>query len=63
MAIKSIGANTEVGVGHLACDAAADKADLPEYAKSNNLKMGTDCLVIATGEVLVMNSSYEFITI
>lgn len=60
MAIKSIGANTEVGVGHLACDTAADKADLTDYAKSNNLKMGTDCIVIATGEVLMANSDLEF---
>ena len=56
-AINNLSPNS---VGHLACDTTADKADLPDYAKSNNLKMGTDCIVIATGEVLMMQSDYTF---
>lgn len=60
MAINAIQSNTQNGVGHLACDFASDKADLPEYAKSNNLKLGTDCIVVATGEVLMMQSDYTF---
>lgn len=47
-------------VGHLAIDTAADLADLPEYAKSNNLKLGTDCICIATGRVYMMQSDYTF---
>ena len=36
--ITSIQANSANGVGHLACDTEADLANLPDYAKSNNLK-------------------------
>jgi len=58
--IKSIAANTADGVGHLACDDATDLANLPSYAKSNNLKQGTDCVVIDTSEVYMMKSDYTF---
>ena len=58
--IKSIAANTADGVGHLACDDTSDYADLPAYAKSNNLKQGTDCICIDNSEVLMMKSSGEF---
>lgn len=58
--IKSIAANTADGVGHLACDDTSDYANLSEYAKSNNLKQGTDCICIDNSEVLMMKSSGEF---
>ena len=58
--INSISKNTENGVGHLACDDLTDIANLPEYAKSNNLKLGTDCIVVDTGAVYMMKSDYTF---
>lgn len=48
------------GVGHLAIDTAADLTDLPDYAKSNNLKLGTDCICVATGKVYMMQSDFTF---
>lgn len=60
MAINSIGNVSPNGVGHLACDDLTDIANLPEYAKSNNLKLGTDCIVVDTGEVYMMKSDYTF---
>ena len=47
-------------VASLVCDSTSDFPDLPEFAKSNGLKMGTTCMVIDTAEVYMMNSSYEF---
>ncbi len=61
--INSIGAVTPTGVGHLACDAAADVANLPQYAEDNNLKLGTDCICVATGKVYMMKSDYSFVEI
>jgi len=58
--IKSIAANTADGVGHLACDDATDLVQLPAYAKSNNLKQGTDCICIDTSAVYMMKSDYSF---
>lgn len=58
--IKSIAPNDPNGVGHLACDDATDIENLPAFARSNNLEMGTDCIVIDTGKALMMNSSYQF---
>ncbi len=58
--ITSIQANSANGVGHLACDDTSDYANLPTYAKSNNLKQGTDCICIENSEVLMMKSSGEF---
>lgn len=58
--ITSIQANSANGVGHLACDDTSDYANLSAYAKSNNLKQGTDCICIENSEVLMMKSSGEF---
>lgn len=58
--ITSIQANSANGVGHLACDTEADLPGLPDYAKSNNLKQGTDCIVIDTSNVYMMKSDYTF---
>lgn len=58
--ITSIQANSANGVGHLACDDASDLPNLPSYAKSNNLKQGTDCIVIDTSAVYMMKSDYSF---
>lgn len=51
--IKSIAPNDPNGVGHLACDDATDIENLPAFARSNNLEMGTDCIVIDTGKALI----------
>ena len=58
--INAIKITDQNGVGHLACDDLTDIANLPEYAKSNNLKLGTDCIVIDTGAVYMMKSDYTF---
>lgn len=58
--IKSIAATTADGVGHLACDDASDLANLPDFAKTNNLKQGTDCICIDTSNVYMMKSDYTF---
>lgn len=60
MAINAIQAVTLNGVGHLACDDANDIPNLPDYAEKNNLKLGTDCIVVDTGEVYMMKSTYQF---
>lgn len=59
--INSIGAVTPTGVGHLACDAATDVANLPAYAEANGLRLGTDCIVVATGDVYIMQSDFTFV--
>ena len=58
--IKSISPNTADGVGHLACDDATDLPNLPTYARSNNLKQGTDCICIDTSNVYMMKSDGSF---
>lgn len=58
--INAIKITDQNGVGHLACDDLTDIANLPEYAKSNNLKLGTDCIVVDTGAVYMMKSDYTF---
>jgi hypothetical protein len=60
MAINSINSTTQNGVGHLCVDFATDMADLPEYARSNNLREGTDCICIEDGRVYMMQSTFEF---
>lgn len=60
MAIYPLGQNTMDGVGHLGCDEASDVANLPDYAKSQNLKPGTDCLCVNTSDVYVMKSDGTF---
>ena len=47
-------------VGHLAIDSASDLTDLPDYAKSNNLKLGTDVICVGDGKVYMMASDYSF---
>ena len=58
--INSIKITDQNGVGHLACDSATDISDLPAYSKSNNLKLGSDCIVVDTGAVLMMKSDYTW---
>lgn len=48
------------GVGHLACDGTADVRDLPDYARSNNLRLGSDCYVIDTGDLYMMKSDFTW---
>ena len=60
MAINQIDVVSPNGVGHLACDDASDITNLPQYARNNGLKLGTDCIVIDTGAVLMMKSDYSF---
>lgn len=42
--------------GEIFCDTAADKANLAQFAADHNLQQGTSCLVIDTGEILVLKS-------
>lgn len=56
MAIFAIGKNEMDGVGNLGCDSAADIANLPAFAESNNLKPGSTCMCIDTSEVYAMKS-------
>lgn len=58
--INSIGSNSPNSVGHLCIDSSADLADLPTYAKSNNLRQGTDCICIDDGRVYMMKSDFTF---
>lgn len=58
--ITSIQENSANGVGHLACDDASDLENLISYVKSNNLKPGTDCIVIDTSEVYMIKSDYTY---
>lgn len=60
MAINSIKATDQNSVGHLAFDGTTTTTDLSEYAKSNNLKLGTDAVNVDDGKVYIMNSSYVF---
>lgn len=60
MAINSIKPVDPNGVGHLAFDGDTTLEDLSEYAKSNNLKLGTDVINADDGNVYIMNSSYRF---
>ncbi len=56
--INSIGATTQNGVGHLACDTLSDLSNFKDYAKSNALKLGTDIICLETGQVFMMDSEY-----
>ena len=47
-------------VASLACDSESDVANLEQYAKDNNLKLGSTCLVIDTGKVYAMKSDYTW---
>jgi hypothetical protein len=56
-AIKNVDPN---GVGHLAFDGNTTLEEVGAYAKSNNLKLGTDLINADTGKVYMMNSNFEF---
>lgn len=58
--INSIKITDQNGVGHLAFDGDTTLTDLSEYAKSNNLRLGTDVVNADDGKVYIMNSSYVF---
>ncbi len=60
MAINSIKATDQNGVGHLAFDGDTTLTDLSEYAKSNNLRLGTDVINADDGKVYIINSNYVF---
>ena len=60
MAINAIKGTDQNGVGHLAFDGDTTTTDLSEYAKSNNLRLGTDAINADDGKVYIMNSSYVF---
>lgn len=48
------------GVANLGCDGTADVQNLPAYARSNNLKPGSNCYVIDTSELYMMKSTGEW---
>ena len=58
--INAIGDVMPNGVGQLACDDATDLTDLPEYAQNNNLKCGSSCICIDTGQVFMMKSDFNW---
>lgn len=60
MAINSINNVSPNGVGHLACDDETDIDNLPAYSKSNNLRLGSDCIVVETGAVMMQKSDYTW---
>lgn len=60
MAINSIKQTDQNGVGHLACDDASDIANLTAYSKSNNLRLGSDCIVVDTGAVMMQKSDFTW---
>lgn len=51
----------ENSVHQLGCDNASDIQNLPEYAKSNNIKPGTTCYQVHGGKVYMMDSEGEWI--
>lgn len=48
------------GVGNLGCDGTADVANLTEYAKMHNLKPGSNCYCIDTGDLYMMKSDFTW---
>lgn len=56
-AIKNVDPN---GVGHLCFDGDTTLEDVGAYAKSNNLKLGTDLINADDGRVFIMNSNFVF---
>ena len=48
------------GVATLTCDDSTDIPDLEGFSKSNNLKQGSQCMVIDTGEIYMMKSDYTW---
>lgn len=48
------------GVIPLALDDDTDIEDLPAYAETNHLKLGSTAMVVDTGKVLMMKSDYSW---
>ena len=58
-----IGGNNSVKSGSIAdvfCDSSADVVNLAQFAKDNNLSMGSTCYVIDTGELYILKSTGEW---
>lgn len=47
-------------VNEIYCDDATDIPNLPNFAEENDLKIGSTCLVVDTGQVLMMKSDYSW---
>ena len=60
MAIFPMAQNDMDGVANLGCDGTADVQNLTAYAQSNNLKPGSNCYVIDTGELYMMKSDFTW---
>ena len=60
MAIFPLAQNDMDGVANLGCDETSDIQNLPAYAKSNNLKPGSNCYIIDTGELYMMKSTGQW---
>lgn len=58
--INAMDAIKPMNVASLACDDESDVENLPDFARDNNLKLGTTCLCIDTGEVYAMKSDYTW---
>lgn len=51
------GSNVKTGVvSDFFCDSTADVADLPQFAKDNNLQMGSSCYCIDTSTLYMLKS-------
>ena len=58
-----IGGNNTIKSGSIAdvfCDDATDVANLPQFAQTHNLSMGSTCYVIDTGELYILKSTGEW---
>lgn len=51
----------ENSVYQLGCDDDNDIANLPDFAKSNNIKPGTACYKVHGGKVYIMDSKGEWV--
>ena len=60
MAIFPLAQNDMDKVANLGCDDNSDVQNLPAYAQSNNLKPGSNCYVIDTGELYMLKSTGEW---
>lgn len=55
--IYPIGAVEQDGVVSLGCDETSDVQKLPAYAKYKNIKPGSTCYVVDTGDLYMLKST------
>lgn len=47
-------------INEIYCDDATDIQDLADFAEEWDLKIGSTCVVVDTGQVLMMKSDYSW---